>query len=316
MEKLLADIKAGTSFVQVVPEDIGELVYFETSNPEAKPKSAIVYFLRKILVIVVMLALLAGIWWLFLPNFWLPLIATVLAAYFGYVLVGAQVFEGTDFFIGTDGYAIYEFKKTRANIISKEEPRFEDIFILLHKEEMCYKDGKYDKTNFKFTYLGKPDENNAINDGYYAESNYDAIDGDGSLRNQTYFFRCKIEDEMVARFKASADALLKAGKPVPVWVAVLNEDDTWEAKDVIKLEKGAIHFGDKTYSGEDLAKVYEANDALYFEDANLSGRFYGIEKGENLRIVPLRSIGFSKGVLELMGELYGTAHKKGVEGIE
>ena len=66
---LIADINAGTSFVKVKPERIGDLIYFDSTLPQAEPQDAAVVVRKRKKTLLYGLGVLIVIWAFFLLVF-------------------------------------------------------------------------------------------------------------------------------------------------------------------------------------------------------------------------------------------------------
>lgn len=303
--QVIADINAGTSFVKVVPDNIGDLVYFDTSEPKAEPLADSVYTRRKIIAAVVTIAAIAGIWvWLYAHIGW-AIFLTLVAAFIGYLFFGDQYFGGQDYFIGSEGYAKYHFDTNRENILEKEGHRFDEGFILMHKEVVKYKNGFYDGTDYSFAYLSKPNEENISTTVDEIYASYNHKEGGGNTGNAEYDFWYHIEDQITSNYLYAAGKLLEAGKMVPIFMAVKEEDKKWMAGAVIHLGPGVIQYGNKTYTKDDLKRVYINRGVVYFEDANYSNKMFGLKKTGEKMAIPLEMIGNRKAFIMLLAKLYG-----------
>lgn len=304
--QVIADINAGTSFVKVIPDDIGDLVYFDTDEPKAEPLADSVYTRRKIITAIVTLTTIVGIWfWLYDHIGW-GIILTLAAAFIGVLVFLGQSFSGHDFFVGTEGYAKYHFVKSRENIDSKVEHRYDEGFLLLHKEVVKRKNGSYDGTDYSYTYIGMPNEKgiaktiDEIDDSYNSEVLFDRFNG-----YQEYHYWCSIEDQITSRYLYAAERMIEAGESVPFFIAIKEDEQQWKISNFIHLSPGAIHFGDNTYTKDDLKRVYIEHGVIYFEDSNYSSKMFGLKKtGEKISI-PLEMIGNRKAFIFLLSKLYG-----------
>lgn len=303
--KVIADINAGTSFVKVVPDNIGDIVYFDTSEPNAEPLADSVYTRRKIIAAVVAVAAIVGIWvWLYSHIGW-AIFLTIVAAFIGYIFFGSQYFGGQDYFIGSEGYAKYQFKTNRENIIEKEGHRFDEGFILMHKEVVKYKNGSYDGTDYSFAYLSKPNKESTCTTLDEIDDSYNHKEGGGNTGYADYDFWYHIEDQITSNYLYAAGKLLEAGRMVPIFMAIKGEDKNWKAGAVIHLGPGVIQYGDKTYTKDDLKRVYIDKGVVYFEDTNYSSKMFGLKKtGEKMAIL-LEMIGNRKAFIMLLSKLYG-----------
>ena len=303
--KVIADINAGTSFVKVVPDNIGDIVYFDTSEPNAEPLADSVYTRRKIIAAVVTVAAIVGIWvWLYSHIGW-AIFLTIVAAFIGYLFFGSQYFGGQDYFIGSEGYAKYQFKTNRENVIEKKGHRFDEGFILMHKEVVKYKNGSYEGTDYSFAFLSKPNEENTCTTLDEIDDSYNHKEGGGNTGYADYDFWYHIEDQITSNYLYAAGKLLESGKMVPIFMAINEEGNKWKAGAIIHLGPGIIQYGDKTYTKDDLKRVYIDRGVVYFEDANYSSKMFGLKKTGEKMAIPLEMIGNRKAFIMLLSKLYG-----------
>lgn len=303
--QVIADINAGTSFVKVVPDNIGDLVYFDTDEPKAEPLADSVYTRRKIITAIVTIAAIVGIWfWLYDHIGW-GIFLTLVAGFVGVLVFLGQGFGGHDFFVGTEGYAKYHFVKNRENIDSKEGHRFDEGFLLLHKEVVKYKNGSYDGTDYSFAYIGKPNEEGIANTIDEIDDSYNHKEGGGNTGYGDYDYWYRIEDQITSNYLYAAGNLLEAGKSVPIFIAIKEGDNTWKTGALIHLSPGVIQYGDKTYTKDDLKRVYIDRGVVYFEDSNYSSKMFGLKKSGEKMSIPLEMIGNRKAFIILLSKLYG-----------
>lgn len=151
-----------TCVAKVIPETIGDLVYFDTTNPNEEPPITRAQFLRnKILTVIVVLALLALLFFLYQTydwNGWLCGGIGFMALLYGIGTVVDDYFGGKDYFVGIEGFAIYEFKDERDNIVKIEELKYDDFDFILHEETDTYKDYEYANTSYKFSMIKNTNE--------------------------------------------------------------------------------------------------------------------------------------------------------------
>ena len=303
--KVISDINNGSSFVKVIPDNIGDLVYFDTTETKAEPLADSVYKRRKIIAGLVTIAVIAGIWFLLHNHIGWAIFLTLVAAFIGYLVYAGQSFGGNDYFIGTEGYAKYHFSKNRENIDSEVVHLFKEGSILLHKEVVKYKNGAYDGTDYAFAFLGQPNEENVATTIEEIEDSYNHKEGGGNTGYMDYDFWYHIEDQITTRYLYAAGKLLEAGKMVPIFMAIKDEGNTWKMGPIIHLGPGVIQYGDKIYSKDDLKRVYIDKGVVYFEDANYSSKMFGLKKTGEKMAIPLEMIGNRKAFIMLLSKLYG-----------
>ena len=301
---LIADINDGKSFVKVVPENIGDLIYFDSDEPRAEPLADSVYATRKIITAIISIALIAVIWY-FLTSVGWQIVLSLAILFFGGLIFLGQGFGGDDYFVGTEGFAKYHFSKNRENVDSKEEHRYDDGFLLVHHEVKQYKNGSYDRTEFSFTYIGKPNQEGIASTIAEEYGSYDCEEGGNNTGEADYDYWCRIEDEITSKYLIAAQNLLDAGHSVPIFVTLKQNDNTWKTGAVIHLAPGVIKYGDKTYTQEDLKRVYIDKGVVYLEDNNYSSKLMGLKKTGEKIALPLEMIGNRKAFIILLSKLYG-----------
>ena len=187
-EKLSSGIK-DSCMAKVIPEIIGDLIFYDTTNPNAEPpKTKTQYIRNKIVTVIVVIVILASLYFLYNIyewNVWLCVGIGVFTLLAGIGNFFDQVFDGKDYFVGSEGFAIYDFKDERENIIKKEELKYDDFDYMLHEETAIYKDHKYEGTSYKFTMI-KFDE--VKKELYRIEGSYK------NKKEQLYNFAKKVEE--------------------------------------------------------------------------------------------------------------------------
>ncbi len=303
--QIIADINEGKSFVKVKPENIGDLVYFDTDEPKAEPLADSVYKRRKIIAVVVSLAAVAGIWfWLYDHIGW-AIFLTIVVAFIGYLVFISQAFGGNDYFVGTEGYAKYHFSKNRENIDSKSGHRYDEGFLLVHHEVRNYKNGSYEYTKYEFAFLGKPDKDGVAQIIDIGMGDYDCEKGGSNTGEADYDFWYRIEDQITSRYLFAAQKLLDAGQSVPIFATLSKDNVTWKTGAIIHLAPGVIQYADRTYTKDDLKRVYIDKGTVYLEDTNYSSKFMGMKKTGERIALPLEMIGNRKAFIILLSKLYG-----------
>ncbi len=156
----LKAIISGNSFVRALPQNLGELVYFDTDNDKAHaPKTKKQYLITRILTIIVMMAIYAIMAMiialnerLFDDNFWPWFIVIIIAIFvfaWGIGTFMAQTFEGTDYVIGKSGFATLKFKDNRENIKQYNELLFDNIETIYYSETKIFENDVYKGTRYK-----------------------------------------------------------------------------------------------------------------------------------------------------------------------
>lgn len=190
-EQILADIKAGKSFVNVVPDNIGEILYFDTNTPTDVPKSDFVYMLRKVAVFLLTAAVIAGIWYALDSVVWRS-IWTALVVLIGCAVFAVQSYHGIDYFVGTHGYAEYTFNGSRDNITNKVVHTFDESDLLVHGETRNFMNGVYTGTSYDFAFLYS-DPSGVMKKLHGLSSQYNHKNGGPNTGNMNYDFWYTVE---------------------------------------------------------------------------------------------------------------------------
>lgn len=125
----LDKIAAQIAVFRHIPEEIGNVLYCDTNQPNSEPLSPIVAKRKKIIAVIVC-ALVLILYWIFLYNhyIWGGIITILAIIITG--MVSDSTFSGSDYFVGDKGFATVSFWGTRDNIISVNILLFKDIDFL------------------------------------------------------------------------------------------------------------------------------------------------------------------------------------------
>ena len=303
--ELIADIHAGTSFVKVKPENIGELIYFDSTLPKEAPDPSAVSRKRKrtLLYSLAALVVLWGVSLLVTPDalFW-PFILTFVIITVALVILFGTIFSGTDLFVGTEGFAEYSFQKNRDNV-EKKECRFDEGSVLLFTSATRYKNEKRTGTDYCMRFMGKPDRGDIVNTIYRLDiGSKGFIRKDGQSGDAYPDFMYQVEKQFTTLFLDKARAALEAGEEVSFYP--LRYDGDWMLETPIRLSKEAIHYAGKVYVGEALKRVsIQSPPEIWFQSEDESAGL--LKRMKHLVKVPLEIIGNRKAFETLLLELYG-----------
>ena len=118
--KLLNQLKSGKSIFRCIPDDIGDIVFCATSNQRKRPMSK-----RSRYLVLAFSILVPGLFiYLFHGTIWV-IILSLLVAWMG--IETALFFSGTDYFVGTKGFAIIEFKTKRSHIVKQQVVHWDEV---------------------------------------------------------------------------------------------------------------------------------------------------------------------------------------------
>ena len=265
-EQILAKIKTGTSFVKVVPDNIGDIVYFDTTNTDNGPQSRNVYVLRKLIVIVLTIAALVAVWQAVSLGWaitWTFVIGC--AGLAGYNL---QSFHGTDYFVGTEGFAVFNFKDTRDNITAKDIHRFDASDFLIHKEEQKFVHGVYNCTNYSFAFLSPLDSANVCKTVYEIMNDvYRDKNGGPNTKNIKYDFLYQIEKAYSHKILNKCISQLDSEGKVTFYVVsdMSIMKGTYKLQPILHLSPIAIKYNNAVYNKENSGTYFIRDGILYLE---------------------------------------------------
>ena len=276
-------------YVKVTPQSIGSPVFFDTSNPEEKPESAAKYRKRKILSLVIGLVVLAIIWVITLASdaelgIIISILLSVLVLWFMIAAFRSAAFLGEDYFVGTEGYAIYHFKGSRDAIDERKEHGFKDFSQVLRSLETITRNGN-SETKYSFHFLRKKDA-----DVWEAVDSYSAkVYGRDLKGDKKYGFLNKVEEQFCQQLLAKTYEDLLEGIPARFETFHSFGGGEWQSGKAIILSPGRIQFGDKVYDKSNLGDIVVSNGTLYIFDKNYGSRLIS-SKGEKDEI-SLKNIG-------------------------
>lgn len=251
----LADIKSGESFVKVKPEHIGDLVFFDTTQPSAKPLNEDIYKRRKKIALIATAVALILIWLLLYKEWSYALFLSLVAVVTGYVFWVIQTFKGVDYFVGTQGFAIYDFSKNREHVTRKQEYRFDDGFIMLH-QEIDHHVRTHEKGGYRYALLREPDDTGIAEVAWQFK---------GIFRDPMRDFCRTIEDQASCLSLEAAEKLIAEGEAAPFFV--LSKESGKEAYKIVNtifLSEDIIQIGDLSFSSETWKQIRIEDARLTF----------------------------------------------------
>ena len=102
-EELLQNLRGGVSVFKFIPDNIGEIVYCDSTNPKEAPDSKETKHKKLFMSVAIPLALIAIDWSLFYTSPIMSSIVTIILLIIMVACIGNSVgFDGTDYFVGTE----------------------------------------------------------------------------------------------------------------------------------------------------------------------------------------------------------------------
>ena len=310
---LIADINAGTSFVKVKPERIGDLIYFDSTLPQAEPQDAAVVARKRKKTLLYGLGALIVIWAFFLlvfPEalFW-PFILSCVVLIVALVILFRTVFTGFDYFVGTEGFAEYIFKKNRENV-EKKEFRFDEGAILKFDSGAIYENRDVFKTRkastWRMCFLGQPEHNDVAHQLYeLVAAGWVGVQKDGHSGNAHADFMYQVDKMFTSIFLDKSRAAIEAGEEIPFYPVTREQagSKTWILHSPVWLSKDAIRYVGDVYSGDNLKKISIQEGELWFKSLDPSAGL--LQKMKQIKRVPLEFMGNQTAFETLLQELYG-----------
>ena len=297
---LLEQVHSGNSFFKFIPEEIGNIVYCDTSKPLEGPLTKEEARKKKIKASLIAVIGLAAIWGLLYSHYIWASILSIVLLLICYAIFDTS-FKGTDYFVGENGYAVVSFEDNRDNITSKKIILFKDLSYLFTGEMIHKQNYTYMNTEYYFSLFYKS-ENNVFNradnvKGSYNDKNpKDPMNPNGSsheyqlmkaVENQwtLYFFNSHKDDEEVN---------------FAIW------PDKVETiySDAIKIGHDYIDIGGVKYNQQNTKKVYFSNGSLVVEHINHKTKWFGFKHEGNINSIPLADLGNKKAFMMLFESFY------------
>lgn len=251
----IEDIRKGNSFIKVFPDNIGEYLYVDSTNTNAEPpKTKEQYRNSRIKIFLIMVATIGALYYISTIielQGWIGGIAFFIGFFTvvgGIALMVAETFTGKDYFLGTDGYAIYEFMGDRQNIIDKKGTTFAGYDGILHFEEHNYVNHSYKHTNLMLTLVRGGKENPPVHhlNVYYDRDKVDkGMDYDFAKIVETYLssvFRQRILEEFSSKGVAK--------------FSVYSSNHKCYEYDITLFKDGSLKIGGQHISLTDVEEIY------------------------------------------------------------
>lgn len=301
-EQILADIKAGTSFVKVIPDNIGEILYFDTNTPTDVPKSDFTYMLRKVAVFLLTAAVVAGIWYALDSVVWRS-IWTALVVLIGWVVLIIQEFSGTDYFVGTDGYAEFTFSGNRENVIRTEVHTFDESDLLLHGEIRSFTNGIYTGTNYNFSFLSS-DPAGVFKQSHGVSSVYKHKEGGSNTGDIIYDFWCRVEQVYTGKMVEKYLKQLESDGEITFQVVQKSSimKGTYVLSPALRLSPGVVKYEEYVFRNEGTVKPVIDNGELSFVVPGK--KFFIFDGTETMAKISLEKIVNRDAFLILLSKLF------------
>ena len=296
----LDKIAAQTAIFKYIPEEIGNVLYCDTNQPNNEPLS-VEKAKRKKLIAFSICALILILYWIFLYNHYIwGGIITVFAVLIATV-ISNSIFYGTDYFVGDKGFATVSFLGTRDNITSVNIHLFKDIEYFFTGECINKINFTYSNTSYYFSIYGKLDEStNQYNKIFYSEGSYNDKRPNDPLNpneaDETYCMLKIVEKAWTSFFVLShaTDDKINFG---------LLKDDVLCAN-AITLSRNEIDVYGTLYNSFNTKSICMSNGNLIIEHINHSKKLFGFIENGDISSIPLSSLGNRESFLIFFDRLY------------
>lgn len=286
-DQLFEALKSGSSVFRFIPDNIGEIVYCDSTNPKECPDTKEQTRKKAILSVVIPCAVAAFCWLVFNESPIFDSIASVVMLIIIIIsLKNCFSFKGTDYFVGTDGAAEVEFENNRDNIINKTIVRYEDFDDLVTGETRRYRNGSYEGTDYHFIVYGHEVEGQRkVISGI--EGTYSQEKPGDYYTDQKYRFWKTIEMKW-SRFKLEQ---LKTALDNGESIGFNLYSEKGFYNNYFLFQGAQVTIGGTLYDRTTVKNIGFNNGNLIVEHANHSSKLFGlIEKG-NKETIPLHMIG-------------------------
>lgn len=296
----LEKIASHTAIFKHIPEEIGNVLYCDTNQPNEKALSAKEAKKKKIIAISICSIILL-LYWAFLYGHYIWGGIITLVAILVTINICDTTFSGTDYFVGDNGFATVSFFNSRNNITSCQVYLFKDFEYLFTGETIVKTNYTYSNTEYYFSIFGKLDsETNEYRRLYFAEGTYndkrpkDPMIPEGA--NEEYCMLKIVEKMWTSYFVVNhaSDDTVKFG--------VIDKEKLYS--DAISISTKKIDINGTQYNASNTKNIYTCNGELVVEHINHSKKFFGfVEKG-NISSISLSALGNRNAFLIFFDRLY------------
>lgn len=288
------------SIFKYIPEELGNILYCDTDNPNKVPLSAQEARKKKIIGSCISIILLIGYWGFLYDHYIWGIIFTIVVVFF---TIGfcATNFVGKDYFVGEKGFAIVYFSDNRTNITEKEIVLFEDLSYLFTGETVIKQNFSYFRTDYYFSLYKKLDS-----DGQHYDVAYNAV---GSYSDKAP------KDVMNPKGAHEQYCMLK--KVEQVWTLFFFEHHRFDSEisfplledktileDALVFKNNSICVNGINYDKSNTKRIYFSDGQLVFEHENHSKKFFGLVEKGNISKISLSGLGNRRAFLMLFDSIY------------
>lgn len=270
-----------------IPQNIGEVIYCDSSNPKVSPDSKEVTRKKVILSIVIPAAIAVFCWFVFDESPIFDTIVSIIMVIICMVSVNNCLsFDGQDYFVGRLGATILSFEKSRDNIINEKTILFEEVGDIVTSETKKYKNFSYNGTEYYFVIFahekdGRRDILAKVEGVYYQEK------PDDYYTDQIYRFWKTIETNWCKYKFEQLKSNFNEGKAIGFNIYT----EKGFVNNYIVFQGNKIKIGEKFYDKTNIKRLGFSNGNLIIEDKNYSSTLFGLIKKGDKEEIPFSAIG-------------------------
>lgn len=295
----LASLRSENSIFDYIPEEIGKIIYCDTTEPRKFPYTKEEAKKRKYKGLLFSIISLTFVWGLLYQHYiWASILSLI--ALFIIIRLCDCSFNGTDYFIGDKGFSIISFENNRGNIIKNNTILFDNLSFLFTGETVNKTNFSYTGTDYYFTLYNSLDAISQtysvaynVKGSYSDKSPKDPIHPEGA--SEVYSFMKMIEKQWTLHFvsKHRNEKFLE--------FYVLKDNGLY---DYIRIETDKLKIGGVEYNHMNTKRIYFSNGQLVVEHENHSKKLFGlIEKGD-ISYIPLSDLGNRQAFMLLFDNFY------------
>lgn len=288
------------SIFKYIPEELGNILYCDTNNPNTVPLSAQEARKRKIIGSCISIMLFIGYWGFLYEHYIWGIIFTIVVLFFTIGFCDAT-FDGTDYFVGEKGFAVVNFSNSRTNITNKKIILFEELSYLFTGEIVRKLNYSYSGTDYYFSLYKKLDS-----DSQHYDLAYNAI---GSYSDK------HPKDTMCPKGANEQYCMLK--KVEQVWTLFFFEHHRFDSEltfplledntiyeDALVLKNNSIFVNGISYDKSNTKRIYFSDGQLVIEHENHSKKFFGLVEKGNISKISLSNLGNRRAFFILFDSIY------------
>ena len=296
----LEKLRSGGSIYKFVPNDIGEILYCDTTEPKEFPLTPRKAKIKRLIGLLFCLISLSLYWGFLYEHYIIGIFFTIVVLVISLYISDAS-FSGKDYFIGKKGFSIVTFSRTRDNIVDKKVWLFKDLSYLFTGERINKLNFTYESTNYFFTFYKKLNHDNATYDVVYSITGlYSDKSPKDPMRPKDaepeYCFMKRIEKEWTLYFFDEHKGDSSISFPI------IKDDKVYS--DAIIITSDAIDVYGVKYNRNNTKKIYLSNGQLIIEHQNHTKKFLGFIETGDKSTIPLADLGNRQAFIMLFDNFY------------